>query len=90
VVDGRQIPYIVSGSGGFAATPPQGGAAQIPWTKGEYTLEVEPIVDFGYLTVTVDHSGPTPTLTITFGGRDRVTEHDTVTVDLAAGQIVSS
>jgi DNA repair exonuclease SbcCD nuclease subunit len=31
-VDGREIPYVVSGSGGFAATPPQGGAPPLPWT----------------------------------------------------------
>jgi len=49
-VDGREIPYIVSGSGGFAATRPQGGAPPVPWTKGEYTLVNDPIVDFGYLT----------------------------------------
>src|SRR5207244_2973146 len=85
-VDGREIPYVVSGSGGFAATTPQAGLPQVPLTKGEYTLEVEPIVDFGYLTLTVDMSGQAPALTIAFRGRDTATEHDSVTVDLATGR----
>jgi hypothetical protein len=89
VVDGRQIPYVVSGSGGFAATTPQGGLPAAPVTKGEYTLEITPIVDFGYLLVTVDMSGDLPTLTITFRGRDRATEHDTVSVNLASGKLVA-
>ena len=85
--DGREIPYIVSGSGGFAATPPQ-EVPQLPWTKGEYTLELDPIVDFGYLTVTVDLSAAPPTLRLAFVGRDTATEHDAVTVDLSAGTLV--
>src|SRR5205085_12067415 len=53
-VDGREIPYVVSGSGGFTATMPQDGTPALPWTKGEYTLEIAPIVDFDYLRVTID------------------------------------
>ena len=34
-VDGRQIPYIVAGSGGFAATPPRVGLPKAPLTVGE-------------------------------------------------------
>ena len=65
-----------------------------PWTWPparalEYTLEVVPIVDFGYLTITVDMSGDPTTLTITFRGRDAATEHDTVTVDPSTGRLVS-
>jgi hypothetical protein len=88
-VDDREIPYVVSGSGGFAATMPQHGMPDLPWTKGEYTLEIEPIVDFGYLRVVVDMSSEPPTLTITFTGRDAATEHDSVSVDLAKGRIAS-
>jgi hypothetical protein len=53
------------------------------------TLEVVPIVDIGYLTITVDMSGDPTTPTITFRGRDAATEHDTVTVDLSTGRLVS-
>jgi hypothetical protein len=34
-------------------------------------------------------SGDPTTLTITFRGRDAATEHDTVTVDLSTGRLVS-
>jgi hypothetical protein len=88
-VDGRQIPYVVSGSGGFSATPPQGGLPQAPLTKGEYTLEIDPIVEFGYLTVAVDLSATPPSLTLTFQARDRQTTHDSVAVNLETSQIDS-
>jgi hypothetical protein len=65
-VDGRQIPYIVAGSDGFSATGPRAGLPPAPVTVGEYTLEIAPIVAFGYLTVTVDMSGSEPTLGIVF------------------------
>ena len=86
-VDGREIPYIVSGSGGFAATKPQGGAPPLPWTKGEYTLVNDPIVDFGYLTVTVDATGDPQTLTIAF---QSPTASDSVTVNHATGRLAPS
>jgi Calcineurin-like phosphoesterase len=86
-VDGREIPYIVSGSGGFAATRPQRGSDQVPWTKGQYTLVSDPIVDFGYLTVTVDATGDQQTLTIAF---QSPTAKDSVIVNLATGKLVPS
>jgi len=86
-VDGREIPYVVSGSGGFSTTPPQ-DVPHIPWTKDDYTLAVEPIDDYGYLTVTVDMTGSPQTLKIAFVGRDTATEHDAVTLDLSTGKIV--
>jgi hypothetical protein len=87
-VNGRQIPYIVAGSGGFSATPPQGGLPNAPVSEGEYTLEIDPIVEFGYLTVTVDMSGAEPTLGIVFNSRDGQTAHDSVNVALSTGTIM--
>jgi hypothetical protein len=78
-VDGREIPYVVSSSGGFTATMPQGGATA-GTTDGEYTLVKAPILDFGYLMVTVD-SG-TKTLTVAFRSPGRADEHDSVVVRL--------
>jgi hypothetical protein len=81
-VEGRQIPYVVAGSGGFAATPVK-TQLQTPLTVGEYTLVAPPIVKFGYLVVTVDLSAHPPSLTIEF----RSTTPDKVTVDLTKGRL---
>jgi Calcineurin-like phosphoesterase len=86
-VDGRSIPYVVAGSGGFAATAPKGGLPAAPLTVGEYTLVRDPIVEFGYLTVTVDMSGAASKLTITFNDRSNAQVHDTLELDLATGTI---
>lgn len=80
-VGGRDIPYVVSGSGGFAATPPRGSAAA-GTTIGDYTLVTAPIVDFGYLTVTVDMTGSKKKLTVSFLSPGRADEHDSVVVVL--------
>jgi 3',5'-cyclic AMP phosphodiesterase CpdA len=87
-VDGRQIPYIVAGSGGFAATAPVGGLPQAPITVGEYTLVKQPIVEFGYLTVTVDLSKKTGYLTVTFNDRTNTRIHDTLRLNLKRGTIL--
>jgi 3',5'-cyclic AMP phosphodiesterase CpdA len=86
-VDGRHIPYIVAGSGGFAATPPRVGLPKAPFTVGEYTLVKNPLAEFGYLTVSVDMSKKTPTLTVTFEDRTNTKTHDTLRLDLAKGTI---
>jgi 3',5'-cyclic AMP phosphodiesterase CpdA len=86
-IDGRQIPYIVSGSGGFAITPPYDGLPKTPITLGEYTLVKPPLVEFGYLTVTVDMSKKTPTLTIHFNDRTNTMTHDTTRLNLVKGTV---
>ncbi|MBZ5662907.1 MAG: metallophosphoesterase [Acidobacteriia bacterium] len=87
--NGSQAPYIVCGSGGFSATPPSVKPPAAPFKLGDFTLEVNPIVEFGYLTVTTDAK----TLTITFFTampKVAVAQADTVTVDLKKGAIVGS
>ncbi|MDE3067991.1 MAG: metallophosphoesterase [Verrucomicrobiota bacterium] len=83
-VEGREIPYVVSGSGGFAATPPRSGLPPAPVTVGSVTLVKNPIVAFGYLTVTTDARN----LTIAFGSSNPDIPPDRVTVDLKRGLIV--
>jgi hypothetical protein len=83
---GRRFPYVVAGSGGFAATKPKAGLAPAPVTVGEYTLERDPIVEFGYLTVTVSMS-TRPTLKISFNDRKNKLVHDSVTVHLKSGKL---
>ena len=89
-VDGRQIPYLVAGSGGFAATSPVGGLPKAPITLGEYTLVKQPIIDFGYLTITVDMSKTTSYLSITFNDRTNTRIHDTLRLNLKKGTILKT
>ena len=88
-VDGREIPYVVAGSGGFAATPPIRKLARTPVTVGEYTLDKPPIVEFGYLTVAVDMTGRDHHLTITFHDRTNTRTHDTTHLNLRTGHILA-
>jgi Calcineurin-like phosphoesterase len=88
-VDGREIPYIVAGSGGFAATRPIGGLPNTPVTVGEYTLDETPIVEFGYLTVTVDMTGRDHHLTIEFNDRTNTHIHDTTRLNMKTGKILA-
>jgi hypothetical protein len=86
---GRQIPYVIAGSGGFSLSPPQAGSPSTPFAIGEYTLEHPPVVQFGYLTVTVDVGTSTPTLTIKFTCHDP-TVSDSVTINLTTHQLIRS
>jgi hypothetical protein len=86
-VDGHEIPYIVSGSGGFAATRPRDGIVA-PYVQGDITLAFGPLVNFGYLQLTVDMTNPAQKhLTVNFnmvGADGQKVVADTVTVSLAA------
>ena len=83
-VDGREIPYIVSGSGGFSATVPKEGVPSAPLTVGDHTLEKDPIIDFGYLTVTADAK----TLSIAFRSPNPKVGPDEVSVALTTNGVV--
>jgi len=87
VVGARHIPYVVSGSGGFAATRPQASVPKAPYTIGELTLEVDPIVEFGYLTITSDARKLSITFKTAVAGAVQI--RDSVTVDLKQGKVVS-
>jgi hypothetical protein len=86
--NGQEIPYVVSGSGGFSATKPQGTLPPAPITVGDHTLVIDPIVEFGYLKLQTD----TKTLTVTFqtATKQGINVRDTVTVDLKNGVILAS
>jgi len=67
-IAGKELPYIVAGSGGHDARAPQGErVGEAPRTWGEYQLLVGPVAAYGYLTITVDMRDPKArTLTIAF------------------------
>src|SRR5580700_2775549 len=85
--DGKEIPYVVAGSGGFAATTPK-ALPPPPITIGDHTLVIAPIVNFGYLTIETDAR----TLSLTFKTADErgVVVRDSVVVDLAANKILAA
>ena len=84
VTAGAEIPYVVSGSGGHAALiPSDETGVKAPLTFGEYTLEVGPVPQFGYLVLTVDMSAPSAsTLAIDFRCASDPALNDGVSVDL--------
>jgi hypothetical protein len=75
----RQIPYVISGAGGYAATKPSDNV-KVGDTDNGFTVAAEPIVHFGYLTITVDVSAHT--LTSTYHRSDKG-KGDAVTVNLS-------
>ncbi|HUL54998.1 MAG TPA: metallophosphoesterase [Opitutaceae bacterium] len=83
-----EIPYVVSGSGGFAAIKPASQIPPAPHTFGDCTLEVDPLIEFGYLTVTVDMSTATKQLTIAFHSPKSGHNVDRVVVDLGQRKII--
>ena len=89
-VNGQDIPYITSGSGGFAATKPLGTTPKAPYTFDGCTLEIDPVIEFGYLTLTVDMSSATRLLTISFNSPKLGPKYDTVTVDLDQKKIIQN
>ena len=82
---GKEVPYVVAGSGGFAATAPK-QLPTLPIKVGDHTLVIAPIVDFGYLTLETDAR----TISIVFKTADGrgVAMRDSVVVDLKAGKIL--
>ncbi|HEY1764601.1 MAG TPA: metallophosphoesterase [Opitutaceae bacterium] len=79
----RTIPYIVSGSGGFAASAPQYKSPVVGTTIDTFTLETVPYIDFGYLTATVDMKGAVGMLTIKYSSVSQAAVSDSITVPIA-------
>ncbi len=88
-VNGRSVPYICSGSGGYAATAPMDGTPPAGTVVGDHKLEVAPIAQFGYLTLTCD--GKTLTANFKMAPRGSATViKDTVSVNLKTGQLTEN
>ncbi len=87
---GKEIPYVVAGSGGYnAKASPQSNNLVAGTTAGDVTLEVAPVIDYGYLTVTIDMTSATKTMTIAFHSKGRKND-DKVTVDLDHQKIIKT
>jgi hypothetical protein len=86
VSGGKETPYLVAGSGGYAVTAPVTKAPPAPYTAGDTTLEVDPILKFGYLHIETDAR----TLDVSFKSADAdgTTVADTVSVDLTTDRVV--
>ena len=88
-VGNAEIPYVVSGSGGHAATRPKTRAKKATPPEG-YALVTGPIVEYGYLTVTVDLKAAPPTLAVVFNQTSgKAGVGDKVTIDLATRRILA-
>jgi hypothetical protein len=84
----QETPYITAGSGGFAATPPQAKLGPAPITIGDHTLEIDPIVKFGYLNITCDGR----TLSVSFRvpvANGKTQDMDSVSVNLETGKLLT-
>jgi hypothetical protein len=89
-IAGRSIPYVVAGSGGHLAHAARSDLPPIGADIGNYRMEVEPIFELGYLTLTVDLNSPTkPSLTGTFHSQADSPTRDSFTVNLADGTLKS-
>jgi len=86
----REIPYVVSGSGGYSITPPMVKVPAAPYTLQDVTMEIDPVIQFGYLTLTVDMTESNPQLTIAFNSPKLGANYDHVTVDLKKSRILKS
>jgi hypothetical protein len=85
---GRKIPYLVVGSGGHLQRTPRAGLPKAPVDFGNYRLEVDPIVEVGYLTLTVDMAGPgNPSLTGTFHSQATPPTPDGFVLDLKTREL---
>ncbi len=88
-VGGQEIPYLVSGSGGYNAKQnAMETTPKAPFTEGDTTLEIDPVVEYGYMTVTVDMRTAARQMTISFNSPKLGRNHDQVTVDLVQHKIV--
>jgi hypothetical protein len=84
---GQEIPYITCGSGGFKIQKCLPILAKAGTTVGDCTIAVDPIMKFGYLTLTTDAK----TLTASFRNpaTNGTQELDSVTVDLISKKILT-
>jgi hypothetical protein len=88
-VNGKAIPYVVSGSGGHLARPPRPDLPPVGEAIGNYTLEVEPIFELGYMTIEVDMGGDPPKISGAFNSVAAQPRRDGFVLDLQAETVTT-
>lgn len=88
-LNGRQIPYVVAGSGGHLARLPRSDLPPVGSDIGNYRMEVEPIFELGYMTLQVDVSANPATVTGTFNSVAETPTKDGFVLDVAAGTVTT-
>jgi len=90
-VANQEIPYVVSGSGGYnTKANPMEKTPKAPFTQGDVTLEIDPVIEYGYLSVTIDMTSAAKVMTIAFNSPKLGRNHDHVTIDLVKHQIIKT
>jgi predicted phosphodiesterase len=84
----RSIPYIVAGSGGHLLHPPRKELPKVGQYIGQYKMEIEPISQYGYLTVVVDLSPDSgPVIKGRFNSVAAEPTPDSFTLNLSTGAV---
>jgi hypothetical protein len=86
-IKGRTIPYLVAGSGGHLMHQPRAGLPKAPKDYGNYRLEVDPIAELGYLTITVDLSDKGHSISSTFNSQAERPTNDSFVLNLDTGAV---
>ena len=90
-IGGRTIPYVVAGSGGHLQHAPRAGLPKAPAKFGNYTLEIDPIFELGFLTLTVNMaSRGNPTLAAAFHSQADQPTSDGFVLDLKTGTLTAT
>lgn len=80
----REVPYVVAGAGGFSETAPR-TPVKAGTSNNGYTLAIDPIVHFGYMTVTVDMTKNQ--LSMSYRPSNPKVTGDSFAVDLETGKL---
>jgi 3',5'-cyclic AMP phosphodiesterase CpdA len=83
VVEGRDIPYLIAGSGGYGLRSAKAKLPKLPFTWAGFEMRTKPIDQYGYLLLTVDTTVSPAQLTIAFNSTTPGAKGDRLRVSLA-------
>ncbi len=82
VIEGRDIPYLIAGSGGYGLRGTK-NIPKIPFKWAGFEMRKKPIIDYGYLLLTVDMKAKPAKLKIAFKRPSAPTRGDSLQVALS-------